>query len=121
MNMMQVSAEVLQDAVIDVLEQAADLIETVGWTQGSRRKHDYGITGGITGYCAIGAMQAVNESLWITAEEVFKDWLTSSWPKSMLYLRYVARWNDFPGRTAAEVIDAMKSCAKDLRNEAVPS
>jgi len=103
--------------VADVLEQAADLIETVGWIQGSEEQRDNGI---VIGYCAIGAMRAVNCGILSATEHALGNWLWGL-PNHVIIHRGVANWNDQPGRRAAEVIDAMKSCAKDLRNEAVPS
>lgn len=45
------------------------------------------------------------------AISVLADWLT---------LTHVYKWNDAEGRNKADVIEAMKNCAKDLRNEADP-
>jgi hypothetical protein len=127
----------------DVLEQAADLIETVGWAQGREiksqpptpnsgrplilRRDGLGdqVSLEVVGYCARGAIRAAaGRSLVIRAQITLASWLVRN---NLLGFRHdsnpssIPYWNDRSGRTAAEVIDAMKSCAKDLRNEAVPS
>jgi hypothetical protein len=114
----------------EVLEKAADLLETIGWVQGDEIVYgssdpDAGPV--ITGMCARGACRIAAGAknfydTWTSAEqyEAFRDarraleaGLGGEW-------RCIPVWNDEPGRTAEEVIDKMKQVAKDLRNEEAP-
>jgi hypothetical protein len=120
--------------VAGALEKAADLIETVGWVQGKSVQYgrqydpfdpfDGPVPGPwarpvqILGYCASGALsrgastgQEYEGAMAVLAYEV------SGWNRKLS----VIQWNDTPGRTKYEVIDAMRHAAKNLRNEAVPS
>jgi len=103
------------------LERAADLLETVGWVQNVSVQYGYGhnperlgIDGPIqvVGYCASGALvkAASTSQEYEVAMAILARGMKSS----------VIRWNDAPGRTKFEVVDAMRHAAKDLRNEAVP-
>jgi len=115
--------------VPDILEEAADLIETVGWTQGRHLERDQDLN--VIGYCAIGAIaQAVGLRCAATSVDEMVSRAQAS-ARAEVHLnkwmekkpggrRGVVLWNDLPGRTAAEVIDALKQCAKDFRNKAVP-
>lgn len=128
----------------DVLEAAADLLETDGWTQGKTRR--WNEDGDIIGYCAIGAIQQVTGVYqtvdgvyqtvdgvcqtvdqhdyptatiqWMNAGIAAQQLLSGHLPLHPLGWKYpgVAQWNDAERRTAAEVIDLMKHTAKDIRN-----
>lgn len=97
--------------VAEVLDRAADRLMIDGWVQ--RDLHNVG------GHCALGALEMVTihelayfpEALTIrdNAIDALLEHLnhTDAW--------HLAAWNDEPGRTADEVIDMMRHCAKALR------
>lgn len=109
----------------DVLEKAAVLLKTVGWTQGTSWERAAGL-GQITAYCAEGAC-------WVAAGLPTNSATTSAGAPTerALYVgalrlleeqvgeRAVAEWNDALTRTQADVIDAMEKAAKEFRNKAV--
>jgi hypothetical protein len=88
--------------VAAVLDRAADLIEERGWIQG-RCKDE-------TGICALHAIDLAtpddddDEMYWHTSEAV---WQRVGWN--------ITGWNDAPGRTAAEVIAALRAAAESER------
>jgi hypothetical protein len=107
----------------DVLERAAEFLETVGWVQNQSLMTD--AIGVITGACVSGACwiaatgASVEEDLHVPSVKELNQ------PGSPLYAAWAALeqkqidpmgWNDTVGRTAAEVIDLLKEIAKDLRN-----
>lgn len=103
--------------VADVLDKAVDVLETYGWGQGAAIQVD---TEGKVTFCAVGAIRKAanyidnrgwtadirNYELSMTTEDELGDYLNEDIPA----------WNDHPARDKFEVIDAMKSLAKDLRN-----
>lgn len=104
----------------DVLEQAADLVETVGWTQGSYLRTDHG-DGTAVGYCTMGACRQV---LRIPEDDIVMGFRTPAYVAAIHALikqvndPNIIGWNDTPDRTRDEVIEALRLAAKDLRNEA---
>jgi hypothetical protein len=113
----------------DMLERSAELLETDGWCQ------SFLWMGGR--HCAIGSMLTVSGVNVDSPYDARMDWKRA--PSSKLALAKleskidgeksplppfthwdsIVNWNNASGRTAEEVIDAMKLAAKDLRNEAV--
>jgi hypothetical protein len=102
----------------EILEKAADLLETVGHVKG----HSISYSGdAITGYCVTGAI--VEQ---VTHWNVVMDWRARAKAYEVLAdliskdgrepTAKIIHWNDAPERTATEVIDLMKHAAKDLRN-----
>lgn len=88
--------------VADVLNDAADHLCFGGWVQG---QHYRG-----TASCAVGALDRATQgksALAIRALETFRQYLG---------VRSVISWNDLPGRTADEVVNAMRHAAKELRD-----
>lgn len=103
----------------DVLEKAADLLETQGWCQDVYRNKAGEL-------CSIGAVRTAiwgdarmrttttnkddvelaNRTLAVLADKVGVE------PGSV-----GTEWNDDPWRTKEEVVDAFKHAAKDLRNQ----
>jgi hypothetical protein len=120
----------------DILEAAADLLETKGWIQGGEYKADGPCgRGKRVAYCAIGAIREV-VGFYDFAEN--HGGYEVGWGASTVALvrangvagllcmgghgfTSVIRFNDAPGRTADEVIDLMKHTAKDLRNKETPA
>jgi hypothetical protein len=105
----------MSEEVAAVLEQAADLIENVGHCKGVASIYD---GNGTTAYCALGAiskaaMSANFGSLYAAATNALK---VEIWGNPLRQYEDIARWNDKPERTAAEVIDTFRHAAKDLRN-----
>jgi hypothetical protein len=93
------------EVAAQILDGGADWIETHGWRQD-------GLVGPNGGVCAVKAMCHAS-----------KPWTDFAYAletlKSHLDLPAnvdVAIWNDTPGRTKYEVIDAMRGAAKELRN-----
>ena len=113
----------------EVLEQAADLIETVGHAKGMSRSFDSdGFTA--TGFCITGALGQVGRYRAISIESGIMELLHAklvaqgsltriiySWCDSR---NSVIEWNDDDRTTKAEVIDLLKNTAKDIRNEGIP-
>lgn len=125
----------------DILEQAADLLETVGHAKGISVQRNKA-TQKIVGYCATGAIyqailqddgrynalhwDALTEELAVGVPDQFKrfthqisdgggfiDFLCGEKPA----ISIVQGWNDNEATTSSEVIDLMKHTAKDLRNQ----
>jgi hypothetical protein len=117
----------------DVLEAAAEVLETTAWIQGDEFRTDDGMRR--VAYCAIGAIrQAVGfydamAGLYrpghgfgpLDQHKSSMDVLQLSNEVANLMRRddgtSVITWNDTEGRTSDEVIDLMKHTAKDLRNQ----
>lgn len=115
----------------DVLEQAADLIQSVGFCKGGYVRYRASDDPTVTGYCAVGAMTtvALGDDLSIVDWSevhvpVFYDSITALivelTGKDADADEVIFSWNDSPSRKAEEVIDTMKRVAKDLRNTATP-
>lgn len=115
--------------IADILEAAADDITVNGLAQGS-------IVNKQGQHCAVGALGYViglpmtPQVGFVTQEDYHNptlhaavDVLARSIPNrcgDRLWIDEwceVVHWNNTPGRTAAEVADAMRHAAKDLRNE----
>lgn len=101
-----------------VLEEASEVIEA-GWCQGLFRsfdpeeEHDT--------YCAVGALAKVlgvqpDIMAWISDEPDSFGYVLGALGDTVR-IAHVPTWNDKPGRTKEEVIDAMMTTAKRLRNE----
>ena len=90
--------------VSQVLNRAADLIETEGWCQGKltnpKRKH--------TQYCVMGAIGQACDDLELKSRlpsrRAIKDYLA---------IESLVCWNDAPDRTQAEVVAALRAAAKE--------
>lgn len=103
----------------DQLDTAADEV-LKGWRQG-----DYGnYTLPEDDVCALGALARVNQ-VYNVVDVFLKPSVTAlggylleslSWPRGAPS-RAIVEWNDAPGRTAGEVADAMRTCAKELREK----
>ena len=101
--------------IAEVLDQAADLIQFTGWNQG-----DYWLINEneeIIGFCALGALGGIHED-----RKELDNWLIRQDAKEALvrYLGLIERgdighWNDAEDRTAQDVIDALRGCAKVQR------
>lgn len=92
-----------QQAVID-LRAAADHILTYGWLQGA-----YSVLslGSHSPACALGALSLVVES--------GNPYSTAAHAELMDHVGgFVSDWNDTPGRTAGEVVEALLATAKEL-------
>lgn len=106
----------------ELLEKAAEILETDGWCQ-------YSYANSAGEHCALGAMIKASgcEHPWqLWGQRPFQEAVEAiafHHPVSRRHPVFrddVADWNDQNDRTAAEVIDAFKQAAKDLRNEAKP-
>lgn len=100
-----------------ILDDAADLFDTgqLRWIQG-------GESDGVGGACMAHAMCIASGYEYGTAN----DYLCNTFISFMNARQYagihleelsVARWNDTPGRTIAEVIDKLRDLAKQYREE----
>jgi hypothetical protein len=108
----------------DLLEKAAEILETEGHIRGSYGHHGPGFEG----HCAEGALRCAGKQLF--GEKVYA--LTGPSDAHVLHIdtqtvlishlrQPVTTWNDRFARNADEVIDTFKHLAKDLRNEEEPS
>jgi len=112
--------EVTPETTADVLEEAADILETLGWCQGASRLP--------TGErCLTGA---IDEAI----QRFHRGRISHAVPavyaicRRMGYLRSsgearaekLIMWNDANDRTQAEVVDELKLTAKDVRNGDLP-
>ena len=95
---------------------AADLVARPdGWTQGMRwRTND----GGVSQYCAIGAIEKAAQQLGGDAMSQYRAGSTLARSlglplQSMLPNLRVAEWNDRIGRTQAEVVAALRKAAAE--------
>jgi hypothetical protein len=94
----------------DVLHRAADLLEEFGWCQkvyGSKAEG---------AMCAAGAVGAALVDLGLTKDrdptESGRDGLVWLWDHVEIWTNGVGtEWNDTPGRTKAEVIQALRESA----------
>jgi hypothetical protein len=93
----------MSDQVADVLDDAADLLEREGWIQGDLwRRDSYG------GRCALGAICDAaldNRNVRVAAARAVLGGSST----------YLVDWNDTPGRTKQEVLDAFRAAAKQER------
>lgn len=90
----------------EVLEKAHDFLDNNGWMQFA--SHSNG------SYCAIGAI--------VKGTGVLKDGLEPigvvfSYLYKVTGVHGIIEWNDAPGRTKEEVLDALMAAAKLARNE----
>lgn len=120
------------EEVAELLETAADLIESVGHVKGLYEAREAGALllgkGGrkVVGYCAVGAICAAYNPVerHFDAHRVraginaLHHTVFETGPQTQTGLGNIALWNDTPGRTPGQVIDALKLAAKDLRNAA---
>ena len=103
-------ADIPPDQLADLLEDVADCFESgrLAWIQ-----HQIG--DGVSTACLAGGIDYCADQL--AAVEPWKVTYGAGW-----YLRRhigemsIATWNDRPGRSLEEVIDALKGTAKDIRN-----
>lgn len=121
----------------EVLERAADLLETVGHCKGMQRQYPAGqyfdgSYGNAIAYCATGAMDEVTIRRRGDFAECDHLPLKKAIEKLALHLRqkrpnvdlqshqshrgFIEGWNDLSRTSASCVIDTMKEVAKDLRN-----
>lgn len=118
------SDSVEREAAAVTLEAAADLIETVGWTKGTYVSvHPF--TGQIDGFCSVGALrEATDLGNYFGASHALMEHLRQTGQVDPLMETplftpegVIAAWNDHIVHDGSEVIDTLKTVAKDLRNE----
>jgi hypothetical protein len=97
------SFEVNDLEVAKDLRGAADYLRTHGWIQGA-----LGEPGGSR--CAMGAIYSATSEYAYIEEDLWPD--TPAFPGNALHR--LAKFNDQPGRTAAQVIDLLESTALGL-------
>jgi hypothetical protein len=105
---------VLTTEVADLLDRAADAIETYGhakMTLGDEWR----------GFCALGALQHAEFGMAGAGLSAQSDWFTAAVLATTDYLGLrpvaLAHWNNQPEREPFEVIDAFRHTAKHIRNE----
>lgn len=121
---MAIYSEQLQKQAATVLRDAAETIEKHGWVRGF-------LGGKTTGYCAVGAINAVTDifganrrlSQAVAARTLFQEWLLdhlgveafSYSPCSCSRCNNsIESWNDAPGNSKEMVIQTMRKAADDL-------
>jgi hypothetical protein len=114
----------------DILEAAADLLVSEGWCQGAFYRDEKGMAHGnlseAVSFCAMGAIRMVSGVYNLDGEIGFDESRAAREARAVLHAglnrpvpglnRPVPAWNDEAGRTADEVVDAMRHAAKDFRN-----
>jgi len=96
----------MSDQVADVLDDAADLLEREGWIQGAATAPE--------GYCVEGAIEAVTgQSVALVSPR--DDASDAESALRRIVGRRAYQWNDAPGRTKPEVLDAFRAAAKQER------
>lgn len=98
----------------DVLKKAAEFIEAFGWTQGTMARTEMGNSCGpncalATCFCTVGAIKRAIFLLAGNSPEVFHRAIGLFC--DAVETNNVPRWNDTPGRTKEEVIDALRRAA----------
>jgi aryl carrier-like protein len=110
--------------IADVLDRAADHIETVGWWQGALYDHEQAISTPLD-QCAVCAMGALNVALHGTPH--FARELQANEPTAHDVAELIeqgldgvelADWNDRPGRTQDDVTALLRRTADELRGGA---
>jgi len=89
--------------VADVLNRAADLLESNGWCQ-------FALEDDAGAHCAMGALLAVDTG---AATNVLSFSPTGRVAFNAMRGRHIATWNNDPRRTKQDVLDAFRSAAKD--------
>lgn len=110
--------------VAKALRDAADLIETKGWTQGAIARHEDG--GETDADDPDAACFCVNGAMWAVTRQAPRDGTFSALydtARSRLYHEIcnegydmTEEWNDAPGRTAAEVIAKLRETAEKVES-----
>lgn len=100
----------------DILEKAADIIETVGWTRERFTAYD-GASLEPIGHCALGAIAvasglAHNDDM----DTVYEYPAARALRKKIPDYWDIAYWNDHSTTSMSDVVDTMKLTAKELRN-----
>lgn len=113
----------MSEEIADVLDNAADLIESKGWIQNAYRDAN--------GYCSVGAIMGVFNLVELNQEDEAHsdehiDFLTDSAEVALIRkLRDkgaigveagVIGWNDASGRTKQQVLDLFREVAKEQRD-----
>lgn len=116
------SAASIPSAVADVLDRAADLIEANGWIQGAYARNRKGDEAsedyapwprGKLCFCTMGAIDRVNGERPGTS-----DYTPYLRPLGFEWSWHIARWNDAPERTQAEVVAKLREAATLARETA---
>lgn len=109
----------MKPTIKDTLLEAADILETMGWTQGSYARDVWGNPRQVfddtaVQFCALGALSCatrfmnVDESIDVLTKYLYKK---LSWNDSEIS---ISKWNDQLGRTREDVISTMRDCAATL-------
>lgn len=104
---------------VDILEGAADLIETKGWTQqaAARDQYDHEVRpwdDSAVSFCLIGALECAArtpEGFYVTDYDIARKALQQAVPNDGAPLTV---WNDTPGRTKEQVVEALRTAAKQI-------
>lgn len=103
----------------EILDKAADLIEPKGaWTQGWFGRDSGGReihrVAKAKCFCTIGAMLAAE------GHDGFRRWpdrLASEYLHLAAGIHHIPNWNDYPARTQAEVVTALRQAAELARKD----
>ena len=98
-----------EKSVADVLRHAARIIEERGWCQGY-----FGTSSGPV--CALGAVYAAGNGDPIPTYTTQRQWEAIDALRDyldVLMIPDISHWNDMQGRTAAEVIAALRAAADE--------
>jgi hypothetical protein len=100
------------DAAADLIDDAADHLETYGWLQGALGQP-------CRPSCASGALTWASDNddhyhHLATAHDALADRIQADLGDENFY--GLSRWNDSVGRTRQQVLDTFRAAAKDLRS-----
>lgn len=115
--------------IADVIDQAVEHLERNPWGQGNGRySSEHAICGEDAVWMAALNLQTIEDLRAVVTQTSFRnerDYLgyatTAAIARHVSAVDRLWQWNDAPGRTKQEVIDALKETAKELRNQATVS
>jgi hypothetical protein len=98
----------------EILDKAADLIEERGWNQGWYVNDCGGMCVRGAMFAAVGVAIPVSKTApWPTYEpQLGRDVYAATVVMDEHVRTPVERWNDYPRRTAAEVVEALRAAAR---------
>jgi hypothetical protein len=111
--------------VADILDQAIGVIRTNGWHQGDRYDHDQADAGTPRSECRVCAVGAIAIVISGSPSDTTREaaWAAGKVRRALgahLKTRHIVGWNDTPGRTAEQVIQAFRETAAGLRAGEAP-
>lgn len=101
------TADELNGAAADLLREAADMIERVGWTQRAYASYK---NGQCIGYCVVGALSAASKDS--TGPGALRVVSMAKTLLGDLVGPYISYWNDSPDQTKENVLSTLREVAR---------